>query len=74
MKKLTIAQRAGRNMRDARLQVGLSQDDFADTIDMHRAQYSALERGEKNFTLTTLHRVAMGLGVTMAQLLRDVDA
>jgi transcriptional regulator with XRE-family HTH domain len=73
MKKLTIAQRVGRNMRAARLQVGLSQDDFAEAIDMHRAQYSAMERGEKNFTLTTLHRVAMGLGVPMAELLRGVD-
>ena len=73
MKKLTVAQRVGRNMRAARLQVGLSQDHFAETIGMHRAQYSAMERGEKNFTLTTLHREAVGLGVTMAQLLRDVD-
>jgi transcriptional regulator with XRE-family HTH domain len=60
-------------MRAHRLLTGLSQDNFADAIDMHRAYYSAIERGEKNITLVTLHRVAAGLGVTMAELLRDVD-
>lgn len=60
-------------MRDVRHQSGMSQDTFADTIDMHRAYYSAIERGEKNITLVTLQRVAVGLGVTMAALLRDVD-
>ncbi|MGN6654730.1 MAG: helix-turn-helix domain-containing protein [Rhodanobacter sp.] len=73
MRKLSIAQRVGRNVRQHRLLTGLSQDNFADTIDMHRAYYSAIERGEKNITLVTLHRVAAGLGVTMAELLRDVD-
>jgi transcriptional regulator with XRE-family HTH domain len=74
MKKLSIAQRLGRNVRQHRLLTGLSQDNFADTIDMHRAYYSAIERGEKNVTLTTLHRVAVGLGAPMSELLRDVDA
>lgn len=60
-------------MRKKRLQMGLSQDNFADTINMHRAYYSALERGEKNLTLATLHRVAQGLGVTMSDLLVGAD-
>ena len=33
----------------------------------------SIERGEKNITLATLHRVSVGLGVTMAALLRDAD-
>jgi transcriptional regulator with XRE-family HTH domain len=74
MNKPTIAQRVGRNMRALRLQGGLSQDNFADTIDMHRASYSAIERGEKNITLATLHRVAVGLGVTLSELLAGVDS
>ena len=46
----------------------LSQDRFADQIDMHRAYYSAIERGEKNITLETLLRVADGLGVNASDL------
>ncbi len=40
---------------------------------MHRAYYSAIERGEKNITLTTLQRVAHGFGVSMSSLLIDLD-
>jgi transcriptional regulator with XRE-family HTH domain len=36
---------------------------------MHRAYYSASERGEKNITLVTLHRIARGFGVSMSTLL-----
>ena len=39
---------------------------------MHRAYYSAIERGEKNITLVTLHRIAEGFGVSMGALLADV--
>ncbi len=73
MKKTTIAQRVGRAIRAFRTDLGLSQDAFADHIGMHRAYYSAIERGEKNVTLVTLHRVASGLGVTMSTLLATVD-
>lgn len=50
----------------------MSQDQFADHIDMHRAYYAAIERGEKNVTLKTLKRVADGLRVTMSEIMRDI--
>jgi transcriptional regulator with XRE-family HTH domain len=49
----------------------MSQEAFADQIEMHRAYYSAIERGERNLTLGTLQRVAKGLGVRMGDLMRD---
>ena len=51
----------------------VSQEAFADLIGMHRAYYSAIERGERDLTLGTLHRVAKGLGVRMADLMRDCN-
>lgn len=73
MKKQNLAQTVGLAMRKQRLAIGLSQDLFADVIDMHRAQYSAIERGEKNVTLPTLLRICHGLGVTLSDLLRGID-
>lgn len=73
MKKHTLAVRVGRAIRTLREATGLSQEAFADSIDMHRAYYSSIERGEKNITLDTLHRLAVGLGLTMADLLQGVD-
>jgi transcriptional regulator with XRE-family HTH domain len=73
MKKLNLAQSVGQAMKRHRTAMGLSQDLFADRIQMHRAYYSAIERGEKNVTLPTLRRVAVGLGLTMSDLLRGID-
>jgi transcriptional regulator with XRE-family HTH domain len=73
MNKTPLAMRVGRAIRVMREATGLSQESFADSIDMHRAYYSAIERGEKNITLATLHRVAKGLGMSMSALLAGVD-
>lgn len=73
MKKQTIATQVGHAIRVRRRELDLSQEAFADQIGMHRAYYSSIERGEKNVTLETLHRVCAGLGVTMADVLADVD-
>jgi transcriptional regulator with XRE-family HTH domain len=58
-------------LRAARMKLGHSQDSFADSIDMHRAYYSALERGEKNITFKTLCKVTLGLGISPSVLLKS---
>jgi transcriptional regulator with XRE-family HTH domain len=61
----------GMAIRRRREALKLSQDDFADTISMHRSYYSAIERGEKNLTLQVLSRVADGLKARLSDILRD---
>jgi transcriptional regulator with XRE-family HTH domain len=73
MEKHSIAIQIGRAIRTRRKATGSSQDRFADAIDMHRAYYAAIERGEKKLTLRTLKRVAEGLCVRMSEILRDID-
>ena len=73
MKKNSLAVQIGRAIRARREATGLSQDRFADHIEMHRAYYSAIERGEKNVTLPTLQRVTRGLGIRMSDLLQDIE-
>jgi len=68
MANTAIQKRLGAAIRKAREAASYSQDTFADAIDMHRAYYSAIERGERNLTLATLARVAAGLGRTIAEL------
>jgi len=69
MQEETIALRLGAAIRTSRLATGSSQERFADAISMHRAYYSAIERGEKNITIVTLARLADGLGVKPSELL-----
>ena len=68
MEKPSPAECPGAVIRTYKKATELSQDRFADRIDMHRAYYSAIERGEKNITLDTLLRVADGLGVKASDL------
>lgn len=63
-----IALRLGRTIRALREAQGLSQERFADQIGMHRAYFSAIERGEKNLTLGTVSRVAAGLGTSLGSI------
>ena len=63
----------GNVIRAKREALGYSQDSFADVIGMHRAYYSSIERGERNLTLSTLYRVAEGLGLRPGKLLDQAD-
>lgn len=69
MESATLQKRLGVAIRNRREALSHSQESFADSIKMHRAYYSAIERGERNLTLQTLHRVALGLQMSMSGLL-----
>ena len=73
MKDRALAERLGNALRRRRESLGVSQEDFADKISMHRTYYGALERGETNLTLRTLRRVCAGLGTKIWEVLKDAD-
>jgi transcriptional regulator with XRE-family HTH domain len=58
-------------IRARREALGFSQDSFAYHIEMHRAYFAAIERGEKNITVQTLVRIAAGLKTTVAAITAD---
>jgi len=64
----------GRNIRRLRRERGLSQEDLADEIGVHRTYMGGVERGERNLTLRSLERLADRLGVSPLGLLEDPDA
>lgn len=64
----------GRNIRRLRRQRGLSQEDLAAEIGVHRTYMGGVERGERNLTLRSLERLADRLGVSPLGLLEDADS
>jgi transcriptional regulator with XRE-family HTH domain len=60
----------GRNLRAYRQQRGLSQEDFAEFVGVHRTYMGGLERGERNLTLRSLERIAARIKVDPMELLR----
>jgi len=61
----------GRNLRRYRQDRGLSQEDFADTLGVHRTYMGGVERGERNLTLRSVERLAARIGMPPLDLLQD---
>ena len=70
----TLLMRLGKALRTRREAAGYSQEGFADHIEMHRTYYSAIERGEKNIQLDTLHRVCAGLKCRVWEALKEAES
>jgi len=64
--KLSIV--VGIKIRMLRENLGFSQEGFADHISFDRANYGAIERGERNISIQTLARIAVGLRVNLGDL------
>ena len=60
----------GSNLRAYRLSRGISQEDFAVTVGVHRTYLGAVERGERNLTLRSVERLAERLEFDPLDLLR----
>lgn len=64
----------GRNLRLLRIARGLSQEDFADFLGVHRTYLGGIERGERNLTLKSLERIARRIEVDPLWLLNDCSS
>jgi transcriptional regulator with XRE-family HTH domain len=56
-----------------RERLGLTQEAFADSVGLHTPYYGQIERGRQNVTLWNLQRVAAGLDVSVASLLKSAE-
>ncbi|MCI8577986.1 MAG: helix-turn-helix transcriptional regulator [Lachnospiraceae bacterium] len=63
----------GSRIRFYRKEKKLSQEKLAEVCRLHPSYIGQIERGEKNITVEILHRLSLGLGVSMAELLQDID-
>ncbi len=62
-----------KNVRRARLSLGLSQEDLAELADLHRNYIGGVERGERNISLDNMERIARALSTTIGTLLGEVE-
>lgn len=61
------------NVRHYRQARGLSQQDFANEIEMDRTYYGGVERGERNVSIDNIERIAKGLEISPHLLLKEPD-
>lgn len=60
----------GKKLKEVRLKKNKSQGDIAKVLGVHRSYISSLERGKRNPSLLTVHKVAKALGVSVNELLK----
>lgn len=63
----------GSVLRERRSDLGLSQEDFAAEVGLHRTYIGSVERGERNIGIDNLLRIADALGVCLSELIRDAE-
>jgi DNA-binding XRE family transcriptional regulator len=59
----------GLNLKLERVKRGLSQEEFAELIGLHRTFYGQLERGQRGVNIVELPRIAHVLGVEPGHLI-----
>ena len=61
------------NLKRLRGEKGWSQEEMADHAGLHRTYVSGVERGVRNPTVTVLMKLAQGLNVMIAELVRQEE-
>jgi len=69
-----IKQMVGEQIRSLRKEQGLSQEELGAKAELHYTYIGAVERGEKNCSITTLARIAQGLNVELDELIRTKES
>jgi transcriptional regulator with XRE-family HTH domain len=59
----------GRKMQKVRQSKGITQEELASMLSMHRTYIGLIERGERNPTVRTLYKIAKALKVKASELL-----
>ena len=67
-----LQKRVGMRIRKLRKERDWSQEEFADECGLHRTYMGSVERGERNLTLNSLHKIATTLKVSLPELLKGL--
>ena len=62
----------GKRVRVLRAGLKLSQEQLAERANLHWTHISGIERGQHNVKLSTLCRVAQGLGLSLSELFNGI--
>ena len=63
----------GANIRSIRRRAGMTQEDLAHTAGMHPVEVGRAERGLRDMRISTVVKLARGLGVPVGRLLEGVE-
>lgn len=70
---MDITRELGLRIRYYRKEKHITQEKLAEICNLHPTYIGQIERGEKNATIESIYRVAMGLNIPMSKLLENVE-
>lgn len=70
MRESAILATLATNVRELRVECGLSQESLADTAEIQQTEISKIENRRSNPTISTLERLAYAFGVSVPELLQ----
>ena len=62
----------GEIVRKKHQERGLSQEDFAELVGVHRTYVGMIERAEKNITLLNIEKIAQAFDISISELLENL--
>jgi transcriptional regulator with XRE-family HTH domain len=69
----TYTDELGSALRSLRRQAGISQEEMASRSGLHRTYVGSVERGERNITVASLQKLAIGLDTAGSDILREAE-
>lgn len=77
MKKLAkekaLLKKLGNKIRELRASVGLSQEELAEKVGIHRTYIGSVERGERNVSIINLFYIARSLNSSLSELFESIN-
>ncbi len=60
---MTAPEIVGKNVRGYRNRMGISQEDFADIVGLHRTYITQIEQGKRNVSILNIFKIAEAIGI-----------
>lgn len=69
---MTLEEKLGKTIMLRRRKQLISQEDFARKAGINRSYMSHIENGKRDVSITIIEKIAKALGVTLAELFREL--
>lgn len=62
----------GKRLADLRKQRGITQEQLAEAVDLHRTYIGFIEQGKRNPSIANVHKIAKQLKVNLSDLFKNL--
>lgn len=68
-----LLEKIGNTIKTTRVKHGLSQADLAEQSQLHKNFIGMIERGQRGATISSLQKICLALGITLAEFFQSLN-